>query len=253
MQCQNKPKTRKKHVYKELDINFVSLCKQGVNPHSHIIISKEKKMGDQQTEMSVTLDEKALAKAIADALGEVKDAEDIKKSLMSTITEQLKPIVDHITTIEKAKALEADEYVELGEEKIYKSKIGDSAFANIKKAHEELIAKSLEIEKRDYEAKAEAEYPHVSGTKEEKGAFLADIEKCLPEKSRAFAKSLMSALNEKTQVMTQPQGETADNVQSSADIMKARVDDYVKNHNVTEAEAYVKLVKEMGDAFFEGK
>lgn len=216
-------------------------------------------MGTEK-EISVTLDEKVLAKAITDAIGatSLKDkeqAEEVKKAITSAMLEQLNPVMERVQAIEKAqKELEEakkDEFFEMGEEKIYKSKVGEAAFVSLKKAHEELVQKSKEIEKRDFEAKAESEYPHVSGSKEEKGAFLADIEKCLPEKSKAFAKSLLSALNTKTEGFTGSGGNSGkDGETGHAEVLKSKAAEYAKAHKISEAEAYVKMAQEMGDSFY---
>lgn len=237
-------------IHKDIDINFVSLCKQGANPYSYIEFLKEKEMSDNQQDVTITIDEESLSNAIAKAL-KVNDEAQIE-AIKSSVAGVLAPLIGQIQELEKSyRTIQTveDETLIVEGTTISKSVVGETVFEAMKKANESLLAKNHEIQKMAAEARAEKDYPFVAGTVSEKGEFLMDIEKYLPEKSCNYAKSLLGALNQKVEDLSKSVT-IATSESAESDKFYSEVDAYAKTYNKSYAESFIEVAKNMGDKFY---
>lgn len=252
--------TLKNRKIKSLSLDLVSLCREGVNQYSFIKFfkskNKEKNMDENQS-LSITIDEEKLTKSIVNALSETISDDNkvtqLEKSLSNVFKEEFNVLKDKLETLEKSRQEEMEESVELGGQTFFKSKVGCEAFTALRKSAEELKQKDLEIEKAKYEVKAETDYPNVSGTKEEKGAFLFEIEKSLSEQGQKYAKGLLEIANNISKSMQeQTKIDDFNDNDNSIDNLNRQAEELAKSKGISKSQAYVELARSLGNAFYEG-
>lgn len=126
----------------------------------------------------------------------------------------------------------------------------------ITQQHEELIAKNKELEakqeelvKQSFIAKAEKEFPNLTGTAEEKGEVLMKIN-TLDEQSKNYILGIMAVANEKTGEAMKPistpetKTEEVDNYKTA---FEEKTKELMTKHNLTYLEAKCKAHEMLGE------
>lgn len=206
------------------------------NKGAVLIASKalENKLIDGISSMDTILSEKDKENIMA----ETKDdknvqltAEEIAALKGSIPEETYERLVSAINATETQNKLIAEQYAEL----VAKNK--------------ELEAKQKELVKQSFIAKAEKEFPHLTGTSEEKGEILMKID-TLDEQSKNYIMGIMAVANEKTGEAMKPIS-TPETKTEAVDTYKVAFEEKTKElmekHNLTYTEAKCKAHEMLGE------
>lgn len=274
-----------------LDISFVSGCPRGANPGAIVMLKKEKVMGEdkqnKEQQINVNIDTEALSKGIGENLKKSLDellqkqgdkvdtaviAEtvtalvtgDVNKAVadvQAKLTEQLGAFQKEMNEkLEAAKKdadakKEADETCTINGTTFAKSAVGEATFAALKASAEQVTRLQKEAEHRDRVARVEKEFPHVTGSPDDKANVLALFEKA-DEATKAAGLAMLKALNEASEQFGKENGSNANgSVNNGGDYQKFATDDdatakldalakeYAQKNGVSFNEAYNRVLE----------
>lgn len=192
---------------------------------------------------------KALKNKLIDGIGSIDTVLSKKEKLMSDKQEEIKESIS-------AKSSETSN-IDLNEikgsipDEMYNKIEAMVAQANantelIKAQAEEIKAKQAEIERQSFIAKAEKQFPNLTGTADEKGSLLMALETLSPE-HKQYLLGLMTKANEETGTMMETMASNVAEKEDEFDSkVEARAIEIMAKHNVSKMKALSLAMRELG-------
>jgi hypothetical protein len=185
----------------------------------------------QEEDSSMTLAElqKAHDKLAADLEAMTKKASDSDTAL-ATITKAHAEAEAKIKDMEKAaEVAKGDETVQIGDQIVKKSAVGDTAFAIIKSQVEQVRIEREKVEKIGFEKAAETDYGNLPGEPVAKGLVLKHVAD-MPEEARKTLESMLKAGNAAMRKNAMSERDQAGGAPASADSAQGQLDALISKH-----------------------
>ena len=149
-------------------------------------------------------------------------------------------IADAAVTVEKRKA---EDYIEVGGERVLKSALPASVLSVISKQADELAVVNKKLEAEELTKRVTAEIPHLAGDAVTKGAVLKAIDAIADEAVRKAAHAMLKGANAVASKMTREFGTVAPQETDAMTELNKMAEDYAAEKKVTFAKAFAEVTK----------